>query len=1749
MRPMNVHEPIAVVGMGCRLPGGVSSPDAYWRLLCDGVDATCEVPNGRWPELDALCARGAIYTRRGGFLAEFDPFAFDASFFGISPREALAMDPQQRFLLEVAWDALEDAGLPPRSLAGGRTGVFVGICASDYAESKDARDVYSGTGNYFSVAAGRIAYVFDFRGPAMAVDTACSSSLVAVHLACQSLRLGECNVALAGGVNLMLSPSNTVYFCALKTMAPDGRCKTFDASADGYARGEGCVVLVLKRLADAVAAGDDVRGVIRGSAVNQDGRSNGLTAPNGLAQRDVVRDALANAGLEPADVAAVEAHGTGTPLGDPIEMEALAAALGEARRARLVVGSVKTNFGHLEGSAGIAGLLKMLLAVRHGQIPRHLHFDAPNPEIAWDELPVVVPSASMPWPPGRRIGGVSSFGLSGTNAHVIVEEPPEAPGKNDEAPDGDGLLLISAASSDALAVRANAFRQAVAEAGDGRGLADLCYTAGARRAHLPHRVAVVGGVHGASMLEGLDAFLAGQPLATVATGAHEGGGSRRIAFVFPGQGAQWPGMGLELLAEPAFRTVFLRCDEIVRREAGWSLVEELSRDSSSTRIDATEVTQPAMFALQAGVVALLASWGVTPDAIVGHSFGEIAAAYAAGAIGVEDGVRIALQRGRVMKASFGSGRMALVELSVAEVERTVPQLGTSVWISGINGPKSVVLAGDGAIIVDVVRGLEERGIFARVLWGEYPSHSPRMLPFGRDLVQSIAGIEVREPTVFLVSTVTGRAYAPGDFAPAYWGRNLCEPVQFEVAMRQLVATGADVFLEIGPHPQLTKSMRDGLPAQAVVLGSLRRDSGGRQALLSAVGALYAAGCDFRWEQLFPKGRLVSLPRYPWQRERYWQGRRPGQREPMVHPLLGRVASTDGHAFRWRNTLTAEGLLGDHLIHGEPVMAGAVYMEMALSVAREMFGGLETVAVEDLRLHAVFVPPRQLEAVAEREPSGDVLLRFASRSRDGEAPIEHASVRLVARPAHAREPQDIEAIRRRCPALVRQADWLAFLGRVGVQLDRGFVCIEQLWRGESEAIARVAISNDLDSEARGFCLYPALIEGAVEALAVACLYQRPELAIPVAIDSIRFHREPGFKAWAHATVRDDVDGSPGGDSFLFDENGDIALELRGVRLRRIDAAAASAERVTDWFYEEAWEPQPPLPPVSRSADPAPSKAKWLVFADRLGTAAGLRGALAERGDACLLVYAGDGYEEIEPDVYCIRPTRADDFARLLIDAFEGSVCAGVVHLWSLDVAPFERTTVESLDAATDIGCISALHLARALVATKHRPRLWLVTSGAVPLGAACVQAAQAPLAGFGKVLALEHPEFSCTSLDLDPRARGDVRPWLPELTQPGPRGGRIAYCDGVRYAPRLVQAKLGALAPDDVRLRPDATYLITGGTGGLGLACAQRLIDRGARHIALIARGKSRAPSGVLEGLRARANVEVFHADVAHRDELRAALAAIRTGMPPVRGLLHAAGTLADATIQHLTASRFRSVLPAKVAGAWHLHEATRELSLDFFVLFSSGASLLGSPGQANYAAANAFLDALAHARRSLGLPALSINWAAWAEVGMVASRAEDGTLSSWTGASLTTEQGLRALDVLLQARVAQCGVFPFDMGSRAATDSDVPSCLVQRLLADPLAGKEILAPFLLDGVARVLKIAPSKLTTDAPINHFGLDSLTAMELKNAIQAELGIALNTIALLRGRSIADLTVELFEQFLLNHIDELSEEDVAALTKQLE
>ncbi|WP_433527971.1 SDR family NAD(P)-dependent oxidoreductase [Micromonospora sp. CA-263727] len=869
-------EPIAVIGIGCRFPGGADTPQEYWRLLTEGRDAVTEVPAGRWRAEDFDASRW------GGFLPG-GVEGFDPAFFGISPREAARMDPQQRLLAEVAWEALEDAGIVPEQLAGSATGVFVGIATNDYAHLQfqrlDRIDAHTGTGNALSIAANRLSYLFDLHGPSLAVDTACSSSLVAVQQACASIAQGDCTLALAGGVNLILSPALAINFTRAGAMAGDGRCKPFDSRADGYVRAEGAGIVVLKPLAQAVRDGDAIYAVIRGGAVNQDGRTNGLMAPNPHAQEAVIRAAYARSGVAPGDVHYVEAHGTGTLLGDPIEAKALAAVV-SARRdpARpCLIGSVKSNLGHLEAAAGIAGLIKVALMLRHRRIPASLHFREPNPHVPFEQLALRVADTARPWPTGDgpALAGVSSFGFGGTNCHLVLQEaPPAAPAERAVA--GRTLLLTVSASTDA-ALRELAARHAarLTEPGAESAVAAYCAAAAVRRTHHAARLACVGG-SAAELGEALAAFARGADHPGLIAGVRWAGRRPRPVFVFAGQGPRWWPLAADLLdTEPVFREALRRCDAALRRHVDWSLVEQLTVAPERSRLADPGVVQPATCALQIALATLWRSWGVEPAAVVGHSVGEIAAAHVAGALGLDDALRVAVHRGRVIRTVIGRGKMAVVGASYDETRNILARLDDGlVSAAAGNGPTSTVISGETAAVERLANLLDAEGVFCRVLESvDYASHSPQMEPLQTVLRDALAGLAPGPATRTLVSTVTGEPVDGSAMDAGYWATNLRQPVLFDRAVDNLLATGHDTFVEISGHPMLVGALAEKLDLReqpGTVVASLHRDQPGRAALLGELAGLYCAGLPVDWTRLYGAvPPVVSLPPYPWQRERCW----------------------------------------------------------------------------------------------------------------------------------------------------------------------------------------------------------------------------------------------------------------------------------------------------------------------------------------------------------------------------------------------------------------------------------------------------------------------------------------------------------------------------------------------------------------------------------------------------------------------------------------------------------------------------------------------------------------------------------------------------------------------------------------------------------------------------------------------------------------------------------------------------------------
>jgi acyl transferase domain-containing protein/surfactin synthase thioesterase subunit len=890
-------EPIAIIGVGCRFPGA-KNPEAFWQLLINGVDAITEVPAERW-DVNALYdpnpgTRGKMNTRWGGFLDQVDQF--DSQFFGIAPREAVYMDPQQRLLLEVAWEALENAGQVLEQLACSNTGVFIGIGNYDYGRLLASLNLaqinaYMGTGNALSIAANRISYLFNFRGPSMAIDTACSSSLVAVHLASQSLRSGESNLCLVGGVNLILSPGPTITYSLARMISPDGRCKTFDARANGYVRGEGCGIVVLKRLSDALRDSDTIVALIRGSAINEDGLSNGLTAPNGPSQEAVIHQALVNAGVRPDQISYVELHGTGTSLGDPIEAKALGAVLARNRApgSLCAVGSVKTNIGHLEAASGIAGLIKVALSLQYQQIPPSLHFQQINPYIPIDRLPLRVQQTLEAWPEvdGPAFAGVSSFGFGGANAHLILEEAPQFEKIQQQenqfvSSDRVYLLPLSARSHEAVRSLAKSYQEFLTSpvSQSTVSLHNICYTASRRRNHHDHRLSLVFQSR-EELIERLEMFLSGAALPNrfswttgFSWGQKQPKPRPKLVFVFSGQGPQWWAMGRELWhSEPVFRDTFEQCNKLFAPQANWSLLEEFLADESQSRLAETEFAQPMIFAVQVALAALWKSWGVEPKAVIGHSLGEVAAAYVAGVLSLEDAIQLIFHRARLMQQGTGQGKMAAVDLSLTEAERLLAKYEGRLSIAAINSPSSIVISGEKTALEEVLYSLGQQQIGYQLLPVNYAFHSPQMEVFQRELVQLLQGIKANRSTIPIISTVTGFPQEGQDFDATYWGRNIREPVRFASAVDYLVQKKHNLFLEISPHPVLTMNIVQCLRhfhQEGTVLASLRRQQGERLAMLSSLGTLYTQGYLIDWSQLYPLGQnCTSLPNYPWQRERYW----------------------------------------------------------------------------------------------------------------------------------------------------------------------------------------------------------------------------------------------------------------------------------------------------------------------------------------------------------------------------------------------------------------------------------------------------------------------------------------------------------------------------------------------------------------------------------------------------------------------------------------------------------------------------------------------------------------------------------------------------------------------------------------------------------------------------------------------------------------------------------------------------------------
>ena len=1408
------REPIAIIGVGCRFPGDANDPKSFWKLLRGGVDTVSQVPAERW-DVDAFYdsnpdTPGKTYSRWGAFLKNVDKF--DPAFFGIAPREAMSMDPQQRLALEVTWEALENAGCAPSKLVGSRTGVFLGLTTGDYAHLQtrysgpEAIDSYFGAGVAHSIAAGRISYVLGLHGPNVAIDTACSSSLVAAHLACASLRNKECDLALAGGVNLILSADGAITASRSRMLSFDGRCKTFDAQADGYVRGEGCGVVVFKRLSDALAHGDAIMAVILGSALNQDGRSNGLTAPNGLAQEEVIRTALANAGVKPGDVSYVEAHGTGTSLGDPIEMRALGAVFseGHSKTNPLMVGSVKTNVGHLEASAGIVGLIKVALALQHQEIPPHLHLHTPNPYISWDTIPVAVPTQTTCWvvpDNARRIAGLSSFGFSGTNAHFVIAEAPAPQSAPTQVERPLHILNLSAKNDSALKESVRQFERYLAEH-PAESLADICFTANTGRAHFDKRMSLTA-TSPTQAREKLSVRLATETANRELTPK----GDLRIAFLFTGQGSQYVGMGKQLYAtQPTFRKTLERCDEILRPVLGESLLDIIyaQHENSKSKIDETQFTQPALFAIEYALAELWRSWGIAPTFVMGHSVGEYVAACVAGVFSLEAGLKLIAERARLIQALPRDGAMAAVFADLNRVSQAIHPYADSVAIAAINGPENIVISGLQVNVQSVLHRLGEQGIKSRALNVSHAFHSRLMEPMLADFERVATTVQYVAPRIELISNLSGTLARKGEATSAeYWCQHIRQPVQFATSLETLNAQGCNVFVEIGPRPTLLAMAQRCLPkTPSLWLPSLRQGRPDWQSLLDALGELYVHGAEINWAGLDRDDarRRLALPTYPFQRERYWMDTSPHQikamREPGLHPLLDRRVQSPflkETVFETTIRTSPHSFLNDHQIYDTPVFPATGYLEMALTAAKQIFGNdaclLDQISIReplvlsnDSQVLVQLAVSPVLDGVAEFQMVSQEKTTSASWKTHVTGRIRLEKTETVSRPFALSDLQT------RCAQELSTAEFYQALTDTGINYGASFRSLAQFWRGQHEALGRIVLAERFVQESKSYEFYPPVLDAGLQ-LFGAILGERTanganQLYVPVGLESYKLFRRGHSVVWGHATLRDPAAVSADmfiGDLELFDDAGQSVAQLLGIQFRLMNRTAVRQARRyawNDWLYSVTWRRTAP-----KTESNLRDSGTWLVFADRGGVGDLLSEQLRARGETCVIVRAGQNYGALTNDEWRVRPEHADDFHQLMQDVLSrrDKPYRGTVYFWALD---WSSDASPRLIDQERLSCGSALYLTQALVRQTDRSRIWFVTRGAQSTNGEFSQIHSSSLWGFARTLALEHPGLNPTCIDLDPvLVTTDIRPLCDEILSPD-REDQIAYRNGARLVARL-----------------------------------------------------------------------------------------------------------------------------------------------------------------------------------------------------------------------------------------------------------------------------------------------------------------------------------------------------------------------------
>ncbi|WP_103063714.1 type I polyketide synthase [Actinomyces qiguomingii] len=1714
---------VAIVGMACRFPGAQTVSD-FWANIRGGVDSISEVPADRWNATSFFSSRGVrgrSRTKWGGFIS--DVTSFDAEFFGISPREAETLDPQQRLLLEVAYEALEDASLTEDILGGLRVGVFVGGFTLEYMMMQLGGSEYSGvtphtaTGSMMTLLANRLSYVYNFRGPSVTVDTACSSSLTATHMAVTSLERGECDIAVVGGVNAIMSPAYMVAESRAGMLSPTGTSHPFDGSANGYVRGEGAGVVVLMP-GDGVDPGrQSCYATIVASGVNQDGASEGITVPNGDAQSDLTRLTLARAGLSSNEIAFVEAHGTGTPVGDPIEANSLGRVLGEGRKSPCYIGSVKANIGHLEAAAGVAGLIKAVLELHHGEIVPQLHVNQVNSAIDLEALNLAIPTGVVPLGPHDRYALVNSFGFGGANAQVILRRSDEESGERGVEGGGAVLLALSARSPEALEARAHQIADYIEESG--RSVHEVAAQLVVARDHHPMRCSV-----SASSAERVVELLR-----TVgADDAIRSDPSSRLAFVYSGMGPQWNGMGAELYAsEEVFRRTIETIASYASESLPWRLTDAFTGGLDERMMAQTIYAQPAGFALQVGLTALLASWGIKPAVVCGHSAGEPAAAYAAGALSLQEATLVSVTRSVTQQTAAGQGRLLAVGCSHERARELMAawRQDHDLETAAVNSPASCALVGPEDQLRDLGAHLDRAEVFNRMVPGEVPYHSSRMEPLEAEIRLRLKDLSPRLTRIPMVSTVTGAVVDGSELDAGYWYANVRRTVQFNEAVGTLVDLGADVFLEVTPHPALTRSLIESTEDRKKdcrdrTVATLRRGESDIEYLLSAVGRLYCCGVRVSWQEMY-RGASVAgrLPCYPWRRQAYWQESEASARRVASRPHPFIAHGDDGGTQVWDVDLFTDDLawLDDHRIEDEVVFPAAGYVELAMWAAERVYGRLSRLTFHDVSFErALYLDPEAPAPVRLRfdRDSG----RFSVSSRRQNDWQQHATGRVVlsspATSAYVDAPPIDDA------ETLDSASAYEELLDLGLNYGRSFRALTTVRRGEGRATGYAALPGDLVDGLRAFCCHPVLIDIAFQTLALAShTVATDRTFMPVAVSQGGLAHELPAEVIVHATVSEGTDEEEiRGDVVLTDQEGRVLMQISGCRAR--DVSASGAPHPVEYVGVEWKEVEP------EGGDPGSEPDGFAVMGSSV-LAVEIESELRSRGKRVVRV----------ADPHAAGWSSGDGMS---------DAVGAVIDLRALDGSPLCAPA-----RAAELG-VGSLHLfqAQANGSGTRMPRIWTITRLAQSVAEARIDPTGAVLWGLGRAVGqFEMPGLHGGIIDVDDTAGNAVR--VVEEVLGGRGEDQVALRRGRRWVPRMVPTVLRPVVLPP--LREDAAYLISGGLGALGLVTARWLVEHGARHLVLV--GRSVLPDRdqwailddqrmrtVMDLERAGVDVELVGCDVADGCAVENLLRERRdAGRPEIKGVIHAAGTSVPRLVVDMTEADFREILRPKVDGAWNLDRAFKT-GLDFFVMYSSVASLIVSPGQANYAAGNAFMDSLAYARRSRGEHGLSMNWGPWGDVGM-ATQLDLMEFFDRRGLHPNTSvQGTEALECALANDLVQVAPIAPDWKRTISTypGGSAPAMLRHYEAADsqaeqiggesmreaiaaapPHEREQRIREGVADLVANVLRYDRDRMRYDAPLTSLGMDSMLGIEIKARIETALGVDVSIVSLLKGMTLNGLT----------------------------